>query len=173
MHPFSTRWKQQKALWFSDVFRGWRKGALGMNWLNLFVHDVMNLLHYEYWTDKKFLRAAIVTLREKCPNTEFFLARIFLYSDWIRRFTEMFSPSTGKCGPEKAPYVDTFHVMWLVNSVNISKKESFANWCNSSLYFQTTGIRILYLGKVFRMGPVVLKLVILVTWLFILWAQSN
>ena len=26
-------------------------------------------------------------LREKCPNTELFLVRIFLYSDWIRRFT--------------------------------------------------------------------------------------
>ena len=23
-------------------------------------------------------------LREKCPNTEFFLVRIFLYSDWIQ-----------------------------------------------------------------------------------------
>ena len=25
---------------------------------------------------------------EKCPNTEFFLLRISLHSDWIRRFTE-------------------------------------------------------------------------------------
>ena len=24
----------------------------------------------------------------KCPNTDLFLVRIFLYSDWIRRFTE-------------------------------------------------------------------------------------
>ena len=29
----------------------------------------------------------IVVQREKCPNTEFFLVRIFLYLDWIRRFT--------------------------------------------------------------------------------------
>ena len=28
------------------------------------------------------------SLREKCPNTEVFLVRIFLYSDWIRRDTE-------------------------------------------------------------------------------------
>ena len=28
-----------------------------------------------------------VTLREKCPNTDLFLVRIFLCSDWIRRFT--------------------------------------------------------------------------------------
>ena len=30
---------------------------------------------------------SISTLREKCPNTEFFLVSIFLYSDWILRFT--------------------------------------------------------------------------------------
>ena len=29
----------------------------------------------------------ILTLREKSPNTEFFLVRIFAHSDWIRRFT--------------------------------------------------------------------------------------
>ena len=27
------------------------------------------------------------SLRQKCPNAELFLVRIFLYSDWIRRFT--------------------------------------------------------------------------------------
>ena len=26
-------------------------------------------------------------MREKCPNAEFFLVHIFLYSDWIQRFT--------------------------------------------------------------------------------------
>ena len=30
------------------------------------------------------------TLREKCPNTKVFLVRIFPYSDWILRFTEIF-----------------------------------------------------------------------------------
>ena len=35
-------------------------------------------------------------LREKCPNTEFFLARIFPHSDWIRRDTKY----VGKYGPE-------------------------------------------------------------------------
>ena len=38
-----------------------------------------------------------VTLREKCPNTVFFLVRIFLY---------LFVSS-----PEKTPYLDTFHVV--------------------------------------------------------------
>ena len=36
---------------------------------------------------------------------EFFLVRIFLYSDWI------FSPNIGKYGPEKTPYLDTFHAV--------------------------------------------------------------
>ena len=31
MHPFSTPWKHQKTLRFSDVFRGERKGALETN----------------------------------------------------------------------------------------------------------------------------------------------
>ena len=47
-------------------------------------------------------------MREKCPNTEFFLVRIFLHSDWIWR---VFRPNVGKYGPEKTPYLDTFHAV--------------------------------------------------------------
>ena len=52
------------------------------------------------------------TLREKRPNTELFLVRIFLYSDWIRKDPPCFSvfgQNTGKYGPEITPYLDTFH----------------------------------------------------------------
>ena len=52
------------------------------------------------------------SLREKCPNTESFLARIFLYSDWIRRDTEylsIFSSNSGKYGAGMTPCLDTFH----------------------------------------------------------------
>ena len=34
MHPFSTPWKHEKTVRFSDVFREQRKGALGTNGLN-------------------------------------------------------------------------------------------------------------------------------------------
>ena len=54
------------------------------------------------------------SLREKCPNTEVFLGRIFPHLDWIRRNTSylsVFSPNAGKDGPEKAPYLDTFHAV--------------------------------------------------------------
>ena len=52
---------------------------------------------------------AILTLRKNCPYLEFFLSvfRIFLYSDWIRRFTEyisLFSPSAEKYGPKTWEY---------------------------------------------------------------------
>ena len=55
-------------------------------------------------------------LREKCPNTELFLVRIFLYSDWIWRDTpylSVFSSNTWKYGLEMTPYLDTFHAVRL------------------------------------------------------------
>ena len=53
-------------------------------------------------------------LRGKCPNTKFFLVLIFQYSDWIQRdnpYLSVFSPNAGKYGPEKTPYLDTYHVV--------------------------------------------------------------
>ena len=49
---------------------------------------------------KRFLS----TLYEMCPNTEFFLVRLFPHSDWLRRDTKylsIFSPNAGKYGPGK------------------------------------------------------------------------
>ena len=53
-----------------------------------------------------------MTLRKKCPNTEFFLVHIFLYLDWIRRYTphlSVFRLNLGKYGPDKIPYLNTLH----------------------------------------------------------------
>ena len=48
-------------------------------------------LAWKVWFYKLCLKIIIIiilkTLREKCLHTEFFLVRIFLYSDRIRRFT--------------------------------------------------------------------------------------
>ena len=54
-----------------------------------------------------------IRLWEMCPKTEFFLVRIFLYSDWIRRdkYLSVFSPNEGKYKPEKTPHLDTFHAV--------------------------------------------------------------
>ena len=70
-------------------------------------------------------------LREKCLNTEFFLVRIFLYSDWIRRDTpylSIFSPNTGKYGPEITSYLDTIHAVVALNRgfCQISRIKLFA-----------------------------------------------
>ena len=59
-----------------------------------------------------------VTLHEMCPNTEFFLVRIFPHSDWIRRDTSylsIFSQNAGKYGAEKSPYLDIFHAVLMAS----------------------------------------------------------
>ena len=53
-------------------------------------------------------------LCENCPNTYFFLVRIFPHLEWIRRDAEnlsIFSSNVGKYGPEKTAYLDTFHAV--------------------------------------------------------------
>ena len=50
-------------------------------------------------------------LREKCPNTEFFLVRIFLHSDWIRRDTLYSVRIRENTDHKKPPYLDTFHAV--------------------------------------------------------------
>ena len=60
-------------------------------------------------------------MREKGPNTEFFLVRIFPHSDRIWKDTEyrsVFSANDEKLGPGKIPYLDTFRaVMWMNNKL--------------------------------------------------------
>ena len=48
-------------------------------------------------------------LREKCPNTELFQVRIFLFSDWIRRFT-------------------FYTVSWLIISLAHLGEQTFLKW---------------------------------------------
>ena len=63
------------------------------------------------------MRTASLPLYEMCPNTEFLLVRIFSHSDGIRKdmkYLSVFSPNAGKYGPEKTPYLDTFHVVYVV-----------------------------------------------------------
>ena len=63
------------------------------------------------------VKSILFPLREECPNIELFLVHIFPYSDWIRRFTEylsIFRPNRGKYGPEKTPYFDTFHTVFML-----------------------------------------------------------
>ena len=69
-------------------------------------------------SDRAFcLAQGIRQLQTPCemrPNTEFFRVRIFQHLDRIRRDTKylfIFSPNAGNYGPEKTPYLDTFHAV--------------------------------------------------------------
>ena len=52
-----------------------------------------------------------MSLREKCPNPEFFLVRIFLYSD-----------------QKKTPYLDTFHAV-CASAIYVNM-----NWLSAQVY---------------------------------------
>ena len=85
----------------------------------------------------------LLPLREKleCPKLEFSSACIFPYSDCTRRFTLkifVFSPNTGKYGPEKTPKLDAFWVESLL-SYNLLLQMHGAR-CNMGNIFQISYI---------------------------------
>ena len=57
------------------------------------------------------------TLPEKCPNTE---------------YLSVVSPNAGKYGPEKTPYLDTFHAV--KKSIAKSFIEELQSWLFSGIY---------------------------------------
>ena len=74
-----------------------------------------------------WIRIMHVSQREKCPNTELFLVRIFLYS--VRSFLytpylSVFSPNTGKYGPEITPYLHTFHVVFGKRYIRLQEQKA-------------------------------------------------
>ena len=81
------------------------------------------MMSWEHCNEK-----VVQTLREMCPNTEFFLVRIFPHSDWIRRDTShlsVFSPNAEKYGLEKSPYLDTFNPVHVPRSFQIFPTKSY------------------------------------------------
>ena len=69
----------------------------------------LSLKRLNFWTATRGWK-----IREKCPNTDFFLVHIFPHSDWIWRDTpylSVFSPNAGKYGPVKNSYLDSFHAV--------------------------------------------------------------
>ena len=67
-------------------------------------------------------------LREKCPNMEFFLARIFPYSKWIPKDTPYFSvfaPNTEKYGSEKTTHL---YKLLFCSSVNVKSNLIYLNY---------------------------------------------
>ena len=55
---------------------------------------------------------SVFALCEKCSNTEFYLIRLFPYSDWIRsRIQTEYGDLRTKYEPEKTSYLDIFHAV--------------------------------------------------------------
>ena len=88
------------------------------------------------------LEFSLYSLCEKYPNAEFFLVLIFPHSHQIRRNTpylSIFSPYAGKYGPEKTPYLDTFHAVtasWVIRIIKI-KASPWKQLIARSVSFQT------------------------------------
>ena len=58
----------------------------------------------------------LIVLREKCPNTKFFLVHIFPCLDWIRRYTlhlSVFNPNARKYESEKNSEFFFFFSIWV------------------------------------------------------------
>ena len=77
------------------------------SWGKDFKHkNSMYVLYAKTAKNIDYLKYIVASLREKCPNTEFFLVRIFPHSHWIQRDTPYLSVSSQnarKYGPEKTP----------------------------------------------------------------------
>ena len=95
-------------------------------------------------------------LLEKCPNTVFFLVRIFQHYDWIRgdRCLTLFSPISVKLGPEKTPYLDTFHAMLRISHESCRKQahctkneifhEGFLHYSPCCIYFKCSELKQIF-----------------------------
>ena len=85
-------------------------------------------------------------LREKCPNTEFFLVHIFPHSD-------VFSPNAGKYGPEKTPYLERYEVSLRIQSdcgkIRTRKNSVFGHFSHSvRLIQESPGLNPDWLGEI-------------------------
>ena len=92
MHPFSTPWKHQKTLRFSDDFRGLRKGALGADGLipesarNNMSTAEESLTFIVLMKLSKYKKKDIIKIVTGWTMSVFgvLLGSIFLYLDWIQ-----------------------------------------------------------------------------------------
>ena len=70
------------------------------------------------------------SLSEKCPNTEIFLVRIFLYLDWIQENMDQ----------RKTPHLDTFHAMNCLFELQNQAEHSTTNLETATDYSSVTAI---------------------------------
>ena len=71
------------------------------------------------------------SLREKCPNTEFFdpyFPAFRLNTERYRVQIRYIGPNAGKYGPEKTPYLDTFYAVLEIITAGCSGRGTIAEW---------------------------------------------
>ena len=127
---FTVKFKKDGYLWFTNITRFCSRHYLECNFTTCvaLVHNRLKTMLKQRYIDKKNCTINNrVSLPEKCPNTELFLFRIFLYSDWMQ---EDISPNTGKCEPEMTPYLDT-----LLAEYSNENVINFCNWNHRGIWF--------------------------------------
>ena len=84
---------------------------------------------------QEFMNFMSVSIKHHCVKSVQILVRIFLYLDWIRRFTpyiSVFSPNTGKYWPEITLYLNNFHAVHAhYNSENFISAEVRDSECST------------------------------------------
>ena len=81
MHLFSTPWKHQKTVRFSDVFTGLKKGALGTNGLNTPLRNDVDCSFDLFIVLLLNQSCSSFLENKKCPDTEFSLFSNFWHLD--------------------------------------------------------------------------------------------
>ena len=104
--------KSYKELSDFNVYQDWRRRLLTETGITSFLHLSSFILHYR-------------PLREKCPNKEFFLVRIFPYSRWTRKFKEYSERVRENTDQKKLgiwPLFTQFWLYWIIiqNSQKVS-----------------------------------------------------
>ena len=109
-----------------------------INYLTTWFHKFGSIIYFEVVaiSNEKIQLLNCPRCVKSVQIRSFFLFRIFPHSGWIRRYTlylSVFSPNAGKYGPEKTPYLSTFHAV-------LSFINAGANYWEVKLitYFPTT-----------------------------------
>ena len=124
-----------------------------LNWFWLTCYAMLpKNIHYGIFYYSSLQLAAYTAYNIHCVKSvrirSFFWSVLFPHLDWIRKDTSylsVFSPNAGKYGPEKTPYLDTFHAVILQKIANLMVRHltwrRFLCWLNLPVgkrFFPTT-----------------------------------
>ena len=106
--------------------------------ISIFFHHLRSALQYEYnkhLIDTFCTNFFKVTLRENCPNTEFFLVRIFLHSNQIQEIRTRKNSVFGRFSRVLPFYIIFFFVIkYPVSRVSFNYRGLFIKACSICLW---------------------------------------